>query len=75
MRGAITPLPQYASMSWYLVKQWIHLHGVVLSSGQGRLYLYFSQPYKYVRALISYGNCDMQGTDLWNEASTVILLI
>jgi hypothetical protein len=26
-----TSTPQYVFMTWYLIKQWIHLHGVVLS--------------------------------------------
>jgi len=31
MRGAIRPHPQYLFMVWYLIKQEVRLHGVVLS--------------------------------------------
>jgi hypothetical protein len=31
MRGGIPPLPQYVSMAWYLIKQRMHLLGMVLS--------------------------------------------
>jgi hypothetical protein len=29
--GTVPALPQYIFMAWCLVKQWTHLHGVVLS--------------------------------------------
>jgi len=29
--GTVPPLPQYVFMAWCLIKQWIHLHGMVLS--------------------------------------------
>jgi len=31
MCGAIPALPQYVFMAWYLIKQWLCLHGMVLS--------------------------------------------
>jgi hypothetical protein len=31
MRESIPPILQYVSMAWYLINQWIRLHGVVLS--------------------------------------------
>jgi hypothetical protein len=31
IRGAIPPLPQYVFSSWFLIKQRMRLHGVVLS--------------------------------------------
>jgi len=31
MRGAIPPLSQYVFMEWYLIKQWIRFHEVVLN--------------------------------------------
>jgi len=30
MHGAVPPLSQYIFMAWCLIKQWLHLHGVVL---------------------------------------------
>jgi len=39
MQGAIPPLPQYVCMVWYLIKQWIYLHGMILCQAQGQLYL------------------------------------
>jgi hypothetical protein len=31
MLEAVPPLRHYVFMSWFLIKQWIRLHGVVLS--------------------------------------------
>jgi len=40
MRGAIPPLPRYDFMTLCLIKQLMHLFGVVLSKAQGHhLYL------------------------------------
>jgi len=35
MRGAVPPLSQYYFIAWFLIKQWIRLHVVVLSYVQG----------------------------------------
>jgi hypothetical protein len=32
-----TSTPQYNLMAWCLIKQWMHLHGIVLSQAQGKL--------------------------------------
>jgi len=29
MREVIPPLPQHVFTAWYLIKQWVRLHGVV----------------------------------------------
>jgi len=42
MHGVIPPLPQYIFMVWYLTKQCICLHVMVLSQAQGQPYFYLS---------------------------------
>jgi hypothetical protein len=49
MRGSTPPFPQYVFIIWFLIKQWMHLHGVVLNLAQTNLHL----PYK--------GICNLNG--------------